>query len=189
MAWVVIDSQGAANGIGSRYFSVANSADAQALALTSAVSSIEAPETPVLEPVVSAPAISVVAGPDRGRHAGSLTAALAVEGPVVALRGETPARRVQPSDDGKRTLTLRALERLELALSDKPSSCAGTWAGYLVDDARLTDLPVGAAIDPSGTFYWQPGPGFIGSFELLFVRTACDGSKERLPVAVKIGSR
>ena len=86
-------------------------------------------------------------------------------------------------------MTLGALERLELALSDKPSSCAGTWAGYLVDDARLSDLPVGAAIDPSGTFYWQPGPGFIGSFELLFVRTACDGSKERLPVTVKIGSR
>ena len=36
IAWVVTDSQGAANGIGSRYFSVANSADAQALALAGA---------------------------------------------------------------------------------------------------------------------------------------------------------
>ena len=37
IAWVVTDSLGEANGIGSRYFSVANSADAQALALASAV--------------------------------------------------------------------------------------------------------------------------------------------------------
>ncbi len=93
MAWVVTDSQGAANGIGSRYFSVANSADAQALALTGAVTSSEIPETPVTEPVVSTAAISIVAGPDRGRHAASLTAAPAVEGPVVAQRGETPARQ------------------------------------------------------------------------------------------------
>ena len=63
MAWVVTDSQGAANGIGSRYFSVANSADAQALALTGAVTSSEIPETPVTEPVVSTAAISIVAGP------------------------------------------------------------------------------------------------------------------------------
>ena len=51
---------------------------------------------------------------------------------------------------------------------------------------KLVDLPVGAAIDPAGTFYWQPGPGFIGRFELLFVRTGCDGSKERLSVSVTI---
>ena len=73
IAWVVTDSQGAANGIGSRYFSVANSADAQALALTGAVTSSEIPETPVAEPVVSTAATSIVAGPDRGRHAASLT--------------------------------------------------------------------------------------------------------------------
>ena len=50
------------------------------------------------------------------------------------------------------------------------ASCAGTWAGYLIDNGTLGDLPVGAAIDPGGTFYWQPGPGFLGTFELLFVR-------------------
>ena len=37
----------------------------------------------------------------------------------------------------------------------------------------LSDLPVGASLDPSGTFYWQPGPGFAGRFPLLFVRTDC----------------
>jgi hypothetical protein len=67
--------------------------------------------------------------------------------------------------------------------------CAGTWAGYTLTGTTLGELPVGAAIDRTGTFYWQPGPGFIGTFQLLFVRTACDGSKERLPLPVTIETR
>ena len=83
-------------------------------------------------------------------------------------------------------MALKALERVELTLGDATAACAGTWAGYLVEREKLVDLPVGAAIDPAGTFYWQPGPGFIGTFELLFVRTTCDGSKERLPATITI---
>jgi hypothetical protein len=94
------------------------------------------------------------------------------------------ARRVQTDTQGKRTVTLRALERLELMLSDAEASCSGTWAGYLVSDDALGDLPVGAAIDPTGRFFWQPGPGFAGRFELLFVQTTCDGTKKRVPLSV-----
>jgi hypothetical protein len=53
----------------------------------------------------------------------------------------------------------------------------------------LGDLPVGASLDPSGTFYWQPGPGFAGRIALLFVRTDCQGTEERLPVTVTIQTR
>ena len=81
-------------------------------------------------------------------------------------------------------MTLRALERLELTLSDTPSSCAGTWAGYLVDDGALSDLPVGAAIDPAGTFYWQPGPGFIGT-----LRTAVRAHRVRWQQRTTAGAR
>ena len=189
IAWVVVDSQGAANGIGSRYFSVANSADAQAQGVSGAGATTNAAESPAAEPTASAPAIAVVAGPDHGRRAASLAVASEIDEAVVAQRGDEPARRLRPSDEGKRAVTLRALERLELTLSETVASCAGTWAGYLVDGDRLSELPVGAAINPAGTVYWQPGPGFIGTFELLFVRTACDGSKQRLPVTVTIAGR
>jgi hypothetical protein len=54
-----------------------------------------------------------------------------------------------------------------------------------VDD-KLEPLPVGASIDRTGTFYWQPGPGFAGMFRLRFVRTACDGSKRQVSVAITI---
>jgi hypothetical protein len=187
IAWVVVDSQGAANGIGSRYFSVANSADAQAglQAAPSATESSAGVETVGAAP----PTISVVAGPDSGRRAASLATTPAVDAPVLVQRGEGQVRPLQASETGARTIALKALERVELTLGAATAGCPGTWAGYRVDEKKLADLPVGAAINPTGTFYWQPGPGFIGTFELLFVRTACDGSKERLPVTVTIQPR
>jgi hypothetical protein len=148
LSWVVYDDAGAGAGIGSRYFNVANSADAQ----------------PADE-----------GGLESGRHSGSLASAPVFE--------SAPAS--QPH-----IVRLAPLERLklELQLEDANAECSATWAGYLVDDRnRLGRLPVGATVDPSGTFFWQPGPGFIGTFQLLFVRTACDGSKTRLEVRVVIG--
>ena len=88
-----------------------------------------------------------------------------------------------------RELTIAPLERVELGLDAPSNQCVGTWAGYLVRNEGLRDLPVGASLDPSGTFYWQPGPGFAGRFPLLFVRTDCSGQEERLPVTATIQTR
>jgi hypothetical protein len=153
IAWYVSDNQGAAAGIGSRYFTVSNSADG--------------------------PVQAAAAGAEAGRREESVSALPVVE--------STPL--------GSRHVRMRALDRLELHLGeagaaatalDRASACEATWAGYAVDEKTLAALPVGATIDPAGTFYWQPGPGFKGVFELLFVRTGCDGRKERIPVRVTI---
>ena len=88
-----------------------------------------------------------------------------------------------------RELTVAPTERLEFALNATSRECEGTWAGYLVQGGELSDLPVGASLDPSGTFYTQPGPGFAGRFLLLFVRTDCQGIEQRLPVLVTIQTR
>ncbi len=139
---------------------------------------------------VASPAIAPVPVPETGRHVWSLSETAISDVPT--QRGERSARHLQTSDTGTRVVRLEALERLEFSLEDPSgkasATCAGTWAGS-VDQERLGHLPVGAAIDPTGTFYWQPGPGFKGQFELLFVRTACDGTKQRLPITVKIQSR
>jgi hypothetical protein len=138
LAWIVYDSLNAGAGIGSRYFNVANSADAQ-------------------------PADD--GGVESGRHTESLaSAAFAID-----------EVRLKPDATG----------RVELPLeTPTEDACPATWAGYSVEQNTLGKLPVGATIDPGGTFYWQPGPGFIGTYELRFVRTACDGSK--LSVRAKI---
>ena len=190
IAWIVTDSLGAATGIGSRYFSVANSADAQASSLGS--TGVGSTSTEAFAPVErdqSASSIAVVAGPDSGRRAASLSEAAVTGAEVIAHRAERPARPLPANDGRPRTLKINALERLQLTLGESDDACAGSWAGYLVAGDTLTDLPIGSAIDRTGTFYWQPGPAFAGTFELLFVRTACDGSKKRLPVTVTIETR
>jgi hypothetical protein len=165
IAWVVTDSAGAAAGIGSRYFTVANSADAQAIVATNSAQTSSVAPAPAETPPPPA-TLAVIPGDDLGRRVESLA---------------TDRRELRPR-------RLRPTERLELPL-DRASDderCAGTWDGYLVEGDRLEPLPVGAAIDRTGTFYWQPGPGFAGLFHLQFVRTACDGSKRQVSVAVTL---
>jgi hypothetical protein len=163
ISWTVTDDRPATSGIGSRYFTVANSADAlppaqEGLTASAAVeNSVERGVTP----------IGVPAAPDVDRHAGSVAAL-----PLA----------------GARVLKLAPMEQLELVLGDA-SGCQGTWAGYLVKEGVLSDLPVGASLDRAGTFYWQPGPGFAGRFDLLFIRTDCNGQKQRHPVTVTIPNR
>jgi hypothetical protein len=152
----VYDNLGAGAGIGSRYFNVANSADAQPSGEGNVQGGVESGVR--TETLVSMPMIDEV--------------------------------RLKPDTTGERVITLRPLERLELSLETPiEGACPATWAGYSIDKETLGKLPVGAAIDPAGTFFWQPGPGFVGTFELLFVRTACDGTKERLPIRVMIRRR
>ncbi len=85
------------------------------------------------------------------------------------------------------------MERVEIALDalldSTDEACPATWAGYLSKDNVLSELPVGAVLDPSGTFYWQTGPGFAGRFPLVFVRTNCRGEKQRVALNVTIPIR
>ena len=66
----------------------------------------------------------------------------------------------------------------------------GDYAGYLVVDGQLRELPVGSSFDPvRGAFYWQPGLGYVGNYDLMFVRTGADGVRERIPVRVAVQDR
>jgi hypothetical protein len=137
IAWLVTDSAGAATGIGSRYFTVNNSADAVS------------------------------------------TASLASAGYAAGL--------LSTSTDAARTLQIDRLSLLALPLDEgRDSSCAATYVGYLNVNGELRALPIGSSLDREGTFYWQPGPGFLGSYQLVFVRTACDGTRARIPVNITI---
>jgi hypothetical protein len=182
ISWSVTDSRPATAGIGSRYFVVANSADTP----SSGGGSVTATETTAhishdMSNVASEVAMPLGAAPapDLGRRAESL----ALDATVESKDGSTRTRR----------LTLRPMERLEVPLDSlldaNDQTCAATWAGYLVKDKVLMDLPVGASLDPAGTFYWQTGPGFAGRFPLLFVRTDCRGEKQQAPVTVTIPLR
>ena len=80
-------------------------------------------------------------------------------------------------------VTAREFERIEIAL---PRPMSGyMWDGYLVQHGRLIPLPPGSLLDPmAGRFTWQTVPGYLGDYELMFVRRLENGRREVLPVTV-----
>jgi len=52
---------------------------------------------------------------------------------------------------------------------------------------ELRPLPIGSTLDAKkGTFSWLPGPGFLGTYNLVFVQEDEFGIGRRIPVAVTI---
>ena len=60
------------------------------------------------------------------------------------------------------------------------------FTGFLVIDDCLKALPIGSTLDTKrGIFSWQPGPGFYGTYEFVFIKA--DGIKRRkVRVRIKI---
>jgi hypothetical protein len=89
-----------------------------------------------------------------------------------------------------RTVRIREMERLTLDLAPQlgsPSGCPAALAGYEVVGHARRPLPAGSAFDPATAhFTWQPGPGFLGTYRLVFSATSCDGSVTDVPIDVRI---
>ena len=150
IAWVVTDNQGAAAGVGSRYFRVFNTAS---LPLTAAAT--------------SSAALASSAAMVDGAQAAATSESLRDSSGVMARRGydlELPMRKYSADVSGRVTLQSEELDRIELQTN-------GATAGYLVTANGLQPLPIGSQLDrATGTFTWQPGVAFIGAYDLAFVR-------------------
>jgi hypothetical protein len=141
IAWLVTDTGGHTSGIGSRFFTVRNSADAQPAGLR--------------------------AGADLGRAS-------------VAASAFATA-------DGSRSFTISPLSILSVDFgSPADATCAATYAGYLVVNGHLRDLPVGATLDVHGRLSWHPGPAFHGRYQLSVIRTDCEAKKSSVSLTVEI---
>jgi hypothetical protein len=82
---------------------------------------------------------------------------------------------------------VRASERDRVEIRLASGRARGEYEGYLLVDGQLRELPKGSSFDPDrGNFYWQPGLGFIGDYDFVFVRTGTDGTRERIPVRVTL---
>ena len=89
-----------------------------------------------------------------------------------------PSSPIAPDPTGLRTVYGRSLDRLVVDAS-RPG--ARRYEAYEVVGGTLRALPPGASFDERrGILYWQPGVGFVGSYDLVIVR---DG-RERVPVRV-----
>jgi hypothetical protein len=145
--WIATDNDGNVDGIGSRFFIVRNTGtNRQGAARRSSVNQF------ARDPI-----------PD-------------FTGPVEVIKGyakNVEPQITNPDDNGYINIEIKELERLELRfvrLEAAGGPTTAQWSGYHVVGNQLMPLPIGSTLDPErGIFYWAPGPGFVGHYELLFM--------------------
>ena len=164
IGWIVEDNMAAADGIGSRFFSINNPAPAG------------------FQPLPAAEAQSIFRGAARRLEAESLPENT---GTVKAVRGISGRLKPLQSGPGKNTaavMEIREIERVEIHLGDFRDT-----EGFLAVGDELRRLPIGSSLDrKAGVFYWQPGPGFIGEYDLLFIHRLDHGTAFKSKVVIRI---
>jgi hypothetical protein len=149
ISWTVTDSGGEIEGIGSRFFTVSNGSGALTAAADGHASGRGMPSGPVI----------AATPPD--------------DAPVLGRRGwdlEGAWRWYGVGRAGRAVIRGEEIDRFELWLGDRSGA---RYTGHLRVGEALAPLPIGSQLDAtSGQFTWAPGVGFVGSYDLVFVRWA-----------------
>ena len=142
--WTARDNQGNTDGIGSRYFTIQNtSSNAIKQSLVNSQWSL------VNKEFTRIPTDFSYKKPIKIKYG----------------YGENKAPEfIHPDDNGIISIKIRELERIEIHLD------GSNYTGHQLVGNRLKRLPIGSFLDTQqGIFYWTPGPGFIGVYELVFI--------------------
>jgi hypothetical protein len=137
----------------------------------------------------SAPA----AGASTGQPVAALDAVPAISQPAYVQKGfetNAPMDIVDIETDGATPrVKTEELGLVRVTIGPAVSGDGDGFEGYLVKGSELAALPAGSFLDrTSGEFFWQPGPGFVGSYDFVFVRTG-NGAKTRTSLGVDIAPR
>jgi hypothetical protein len=176
ISWVVTDNLGNTEGIGSRYFTVQNGTSAVTAAAVESSTLAEGTHGTAMgqsvDTVYEVP-------PDYSL----------VEVSKAASDDATP-QTVFPEWTGAIEVKAQETEPIELRLANQFDEAGGTYEGYVVASREMRPLPIGSSLNThTGVFKWQPGPGFVGSYELVFLRTLKTGVKTRIPVTITISPK
>jgi len=162
--WTAEDDAGNIDGIGSRYFTIQNSEAAA-----------------------------------RGKKAASFNVQCSMFNvnpnqlpvdyfhPVKFKKGFNPKTKpvvVYPNDKGIITIEIKELEQVEIHLCDSTVN-----VNIEPRTLNFSLLPIGSTLDTKrGIFYWHPGPGFIGNYELVFIVRGKNGKCIKKHITIKIGT-
>ena len=87
-----------------------------------------------------------------------------------------------PDREGTVLATIRETERIEIDLDSAPNS-GRAWRGGQRVGTDIRPLPIGSTLDAGGVFSWLPGPGFIGTYDLVF--QASDGNVRKVRIVIE----
>jgi hypothetical protein len=181
IVWAVTDNQNRSDGLGSRFFQVQNGSGLVATEGTasSAVSTTDGTQAQAFVRSMStastadaAPAQVVGSAMDVAWLAPSTSEVSGQAG----FNFDAPMEAIDADASGVRSLRVAELGRIQLELGE------GTSAGYLNANGTLRPLPPGSQLNTAtGQFTWVPGPGYVGTYDLVFIQ----GSTQ-VPVEVTI---
>jgi Leucine-rich repeat (LRR) protein len=165
ISWVATDDAGNRDGIGSRYFFIENLGSSNTLAASYIDSHKQyTPQELEFIPVKDMEPVQIARGIEKD--------------------GE--AQEVFPGNTGNGRavgINLKELEPVEIHLGENIADMQG----YMVVDGQRRDLPIGSTLDrKTGKFYWIPGPGYIGTYELEFVIEETSGQCYRRKIEITI---
>jgi hypothetical protein len=171
IAWLVTDNGGRADGIGSRYFSILNSAPAMA----SVAGAEEAAGRQQL--------------PRMARQSSGLVEEPRAPSYRKGFAAGSPLAPIPAGGDGLLSpIELDELERVEIHLPAAPAETR--WTGGIRVNGELRPLPAGSTLDrEQGVFYWQIGPGFLGEYQLEFSRQSDLPTKGDTVIQVRVRAR
>jgi hypothetical protein len=174
--WTATDTGGNTDGIGSRYFSIQNSSTNSQRSASSGWLTGTQENIPVDYSYMYHEPVGIKKG----------------------FRQDIAAHEIYPDDDGIITTKINELERVEIHLRENQESqwslgqgtqgvSPSRWMGYQVIGNQTKALPIGSTLDTErGIFYWQPGPGFIGEYRLVFIEKEQNMDISRKNLVVKI---
>jgi photosystem II stability/assembly factor-like uncharacterized protein len=180
IGWTAYDDAGVGEGIGSRFFSVANSGGSSVAAAGSAPAAGKAKAK----------------SPGPGDIPLSDAAVLPIRiQPISLTTGfdpKAPSMLLAPDHAGICRVVIPETNRLEIELEGPPGdreefAPSARWAGYVVVGDELRPLPIGSTLDRrTGRFSWMPGPGFLGTYDLMFLRIESSGLTRKLLVRITV---
>lgn len=152
ISWIVVDDSGATTGIGSRYFKVQNNSGSVT-------------DAGMRTAVSSQVSVAAVLRADE-------------VGVRRAITPGAPVEVIERTGNGH-VIAVRSLEPIEVHIGGD----SGSVSGYSLVGGDRRRLPVGSTLDEArGIFFWQPGAGFNGQYELVFERA---GVETRIRIQVQ----